>query len=97
MDFLRGHGITYVTADEPQFGNPATVPFYPAATNATVYFRFHGRNRRTGSEKGLIHRFVTMTFIKKRRSGNLFLTYLKQIKMERSSLSCSTIAAELRP
>lgn len=51
MDFLRGHGITYVAADEPQFGNLATVPFLPLATTDTVYFRFHGRNKENWLKK----------------------------------------------
>ncbi len=51
MGFLIGHGLTYVAADEPQFGNLATVPFYPAATADTVYFRFHGRNKENWLKK----------------------------------------------
>jgi uncharacterized protein YecE (DUF72 family) len=53
MDFLRGHGITYVPADEPQYGNLATVPFFPMASTDTAYFRFHGRNKENWLKKGL--------------------------------------------
>jgi len=53
MDFLRKHGITYVPADEPQYGNLATVPFSPEVTTETAYFRFHGRNKKNWLEKGL--------------------------------------------
>lgn len=51
--FLRKHGITYIAADEPQYGNPATVPFIPEVTTDTAYFRFHGRNKETWLKKGI--------------------------------------------
>jgi uncharacterized protein YecE (DUF72 family) len=51
--FLRDLGITYVTADEPQYGSLATVPFLPFATSDTAYFRFHGRNRHNWLRKGI--------------------------------------------
>ncbi len=44
FDFLKEHGITYVVADEPQYGTLATVPFLPRITTDIAYFRFHGRN-----------------------------------------------------
>jgi uncharacterized protein YecE (DUF72 family) len=50
--FLRGHGLTYVTADEPQYGSPVTVPFVPAATSDVAYFRLHGRNTGNWLKKG---------------------------------------------
>ncbi len=53
MDFLRGHRITYVAADEPQYGSLATVPFAPETTTDVAYFRFHGRNRENWLKKGL--------------------------------------------
>lgn len=40
-------------ADEPQFGNLAAVPFFPAATTDTAYFRFHGRNKKNWLKKGI--------------------------------------------
>ncbi len=52
-DFLGEHGITYVTADEPQYGNTSTAPFMPHATTDTAYFRFHGRNRENWLKKGI--------------------------------------------
>jgi uncharacterized protein YecE (DUF72 family) len=50
---LRKHRITYVTADEPQYGSLATVPFIPAVTTDTAYFRFHGRNKENWLKKGI--------------------------------------------
>lgn len=51
--FLRGQGVTYIAADEPQFGTSATVPFLPCVTADTAYFRFHGRNRENWLKKGI--------------------------------------------
>jgi uncharacterized protein YecE (DUF72 family) len=53
LEFLRRHGLTYVTADEPQYGTLATVPFVPAATTGTAYFRLHGRNRENWLKRGI--------------------------------------------
>ena len=44
FDFLTKNDITYVAADEPQYGTLATVPFIPRVTTDFAYFRFHGRN-----------------------------------------------------
>ncbi|WP_328755644.1 DUF72 domain-containing protein [Geomonas propionica] len=44
LAFLKGHKITYITCDEPQFGNLTTAPFHPAATTGIAYIRLHGRN-----------------------------------------------------
>jgi uncharacterized protein YecE (DUF72 family) len=52
LKFLGDHGITYVTADEPQYGTLATVPFLPEATTGIAYFRLHGRNREAWLRKG---------------------------------------------
>jgi len=51
--FLRKNQITYVTADEPQYGNLATVPFVPHLTTDIAYFRFHGRNKENWLKKGI--------------------------------------------
>ena len=51
--FLEKHGITYVVADEPQYGSTATVPFVPRVTSDTAYFRFHGRNKENWLKKGI--------------------------------------------
>ena len=51
--FLRKNRITYVIADEPQYGNLATVPFVPRLTTDTAYFRFHGRNKENWLKKGI--------------------------------------------
>ncbi len=53
MGILREHGITYVAADEPQYGTLATVAFVPGTTTDTAYFRFHGRNKENWLRKGL--------------------------------------------
>jgi uncharacterized protein YecE (DUF72 family) len=47
LTFLRDHKLTYVTADEPQYGSLDTVPLFPAVTTDIAYFRLHGRNRET--------------------------------------------------
>ncbi len=53
FDFLERHAITYVTADEPQFGSLVTVPFLPHATTDIAYLRLHGRNRDNWLKKGV--------------------------------------------
>ena len=53
FSFLRDHGITYITADEPQYGNLSTVPFIPQVTTDIAYFRLHGRNKETWLKKGI--------------------------------------------
>ncbi len=53
FSFLREHGITYIAADEPQYGNLATVPFIPAVTTDIAYFRLHGRNRENWLKEGI--------------------------------------------
>jgi uncharacterized protein YecE (DUF72 family) len=53
FDFLREHSIAYVTADEPQYGSLATVPFVPQVTADIAYFRLHGRNRDNWLKKGI--------------------------------------------
>ena len=50
--FLREHGLCYVTADEPQYGTLATVPFLPEVTTDVAYLRLHGRNAYTWLKKG---------------------------------------------
>ena len=45
--FLREHKITYITCDEPPFGNLTTVPFHPELTTSIAYLRLHGRNAET--------------------------------------------------
>ena len=53
IDFLRKSQLTYITADEPQYGTLATVPFHPYATGKTAYIRFHGRNSENWLKKGI--------------------------------------------
>lgn len=53
LEFLKENEITYITADEPQYGNLATIPFIPEVTTDTAYFRFHGRNKENWLKKGI--------------------------------------------
>jgi uncharacterized protein YecE (DUF72 family) len=53
FDFLRENEITYIVADEPQYGTLATVPFIPHVTSEFAYFRFHGRNSQNWLTKGI--------------------------------------------
>jgi uncharacterized protein YecE (DUF72 family) len=53
LTILERHGLAYVVADEPQYGTLATVPFLPAVTTDTAYFRFHGRNRDNWLRRGI--------------------------------------------
>jgi uncharacterized protein YecE (DUF72 family) len=53
FQFLRKHSITYITADEPQYGSLATIPFLPEVTSDIAYFRFHGRNKQNWLKKGI--------------------------------------------
>jgi len=50
---LSESGLAHVTAEEPQYGSLATVPFVPEATTDIAYFRFHGRNRQNWLKKGI--------------------------------------------
>jgi uncharacterized protein YecE (DUF72 family) len=49
--FLREHKITYVTCDEPQYGNLSTAPFHPELTTCMAYLRLHGRNAETWRQR----------------------------------------------
>lgn len=51
--FLEENRIAYVSADEPQYGNLSTIPFIPAVTANTAYFRLHGRNAENWLKKGV--------------------------------------------
>ncbi len=53
LAFLKDHAIAYVTADEPQYGTWATVPFFPFVSTDVAYFRFHGRNTDNWLKKGI--------------------------------------------
>jgi uncharacterized protein YecE (DUF72 family) len=52
FSFLRENGITYIAADEPQYGNLSTAPFVPEVTTEIAYFRLHGRNRENWFKRG---------------------------------------------
>ncbi|KAF0221129.1 MAG: hypothetical protein FD174_627 [Geobacteraceae bacterium] len=51
--FLRDNGITYIPADEPQYGTLASIPFLPEVTTDIAYLRLHGRNKETWLKKGV--------------------------------------------
>jgi uncharacterized protein YecE (DUF72 family) len=53
FEFLQAHDITYIAADEPQYGNLSTIPFISQTTTDTAYFRFHGRNSENWLKKGI--------------------------------------------
>lgn len=53
LQLFRENQLTYITADEPQYGNLATVPFRPDVTTDIAYFRFHGRNKENWLKKGI--------------------------------------------
>jgi uncharacterized protein YecE (DUF72 family) len=53
IHFLSKYQLAYITADEPQYGNLATVPFLPKVTTDIAYFRFHGRNKENWLKKGI--------------------------------------------
>ncbi len=53
MTFLREYRFVYVSADEPQYGSLATIPFVPEVTGSIAYFRFHGRNKENWLKKGI--------------------------------------------
>lgn len=53
FNFLINHQLTYIPADEPQYGMLATVPFIPRVTTDIAYFRFHGRNKENWLKKGV--------------------------------------------
>lgn len=53
LQLLRENQLTYISADEPQYGNLATIPFLPDVTTDIAYFRFHGRNKENWLKKGI--------------------------------------------
>ena len=53
LNFLKTNGLSYITADEPQYGNLSTIPFVPNYTTETAYIRLHGRNKDTWLKKGI--------------------------------------------
>ncbi len=53
LSILRDLEFTYIIADEPWYGTEATVPYLPATTTDTGYFRLHGRNRKNWLRKGI--------------------------------------------
>lgn len=53
FSFLRENGITYIAADEPQYGSLASVPFIPEVTTDIAYFRLHGRNKGNWLKRGM--------------------------------------------
>ncbi len=52
LEFLRGHGFSFVAVDEPQ-GFPSSLPPIAASTAPLAMVRFHGRNRETWEKKGI--------------------------------------------
>jgi uncharacterized protein YecE (DUF72 family) len=53
LEFLRGHGLSYVSVDEPQ-GTPASVPPIAESTSDSMaVVRFHGRRQATWAARGV--------------------------------------------
>ena len=50
LGWLRQHGFSYVSVDEPQ-GTPSSVPPVAVATTDLAYVRLHGRNIETWQAK----------------------------------------------
>jgi len=49
--FLREHRISYISCDEPQYGNLTTAPLHPEITTSIAYLRLHGRNSETWRQR----------------------------------------------
>ena len=77
FDFLRKHQITYVTADEPQYGSLATVPFIPQSTTDIAYFRLHGRNKENWLKKG-VGTSLRYDYLYNRAELKSFIPYIQQ-------------------
>ena len=52
LSFLRGHGLAYVSVDEPQ-GFPSSIPPVAEVTAPLAIVRFHGRNAENWKKPGL--------------------------------------------
>src|SRR5438093_10865962 len=52
LEFLKGHGLSYVVVDEPQ-GFGSSVPPVVAVTAPLGMVRFHGHNRENWEKKGI--------------------------------------------
>ncbi len=53
LSFLQKNQLTYIVADEPQFGTLETIPYLPETTTEIAYFRLHGRNTENWLKKGI--------------------------------------------
>jgi uncharacterized protein YecE (DUF72 family) len=51
LAFLNENDLTYVCVDAPRLDSPTVLPPITAATAATAYVRFHGRNAATWNAK----------------------------------------------
>jgi uncharacterized protein YecE (DUF72 family) len=52
LDFLRSHGIPYVTVDAPQGYDNSMPPIIETTSDRLAVVRFHGRNHETWNQKG---------------------------------------------
>lgn len=89
LSFLKTHGLTYIVADEPQYGNLATVPFIPAVTTDTAYFRLHGRNKNTWLARGIETSLRSTTSTTRESCVNSPRTQPPWIAGQRPPSSCS--------
>jgi uncharacterized protein YecE (DUF72 family) len=95
LQFLRKHQLTYITADEPQYANLATVPFLPNVTTEIAYFRFHGKNSENWLKKG-IETSLRVAYLYADEELKEFVPSIQDVdKKARSPMRCSTTAAGL--
>jgi uncharacterized protein YecE (DUF72 family) len=52
LEFLRAHGLAYVSVDEPQGTHASVPPLAEATSDAVAVVRFHGRRRETWVRRG---------------------------------------------
>jgi uncharacterized protein YecE (DUF72 family) len=53
LDFLRRHGLAYVSVDEPQHTRSSVPPIATATSDTVAVVRFHGRRRETWTARGV--------------------------------------------
>lgn len=87
MTFLREYRLIYITADEPQYGNLATVPYVPEVTGSVAYFRFHGRNKENWLKKG-IETSLRFDYEYSERELKEFVPAMKEVDMRATKTYC---------
>ena len=76
LQFLAAHDITYVTADEPQYGNLSTIPFISQTNNRHRLFQIPRPEQRELAQER--HRdLVTVCILVLRRGATDFVPHLE--------------------